>query len=582
MKLTKIPPPQKRHENAQEEQDEYRIEFTRDRSRQTEWYAYLDTTTTDEGISMRCAKFQHVATGKYLQHVTEHDDSTSIMIGDQDDSCNESSSIWLMRPVPIEESLVSEPHSPPPQASQNPQKRRSSDSIDISSSNSISWEYDSPDKRMSRRPSIETDSRCVQYFLIPKGMSNQKLSCTKSMSVESSCGLELCTATSDEDAAIWELEFTSGELCFISNPVIHNQIRCNVFGKLSLSTSFQGWEVFRFIEVGNGHVAISSWTHTRKFLSSDPDGRVFTSENRRGHWEKWQLEKTSPNGVFIISVAHPGRYLSIGRVDGEALQTTTRPNDFSLWHIDAAHCNTYFLSSITTSPNNKKQAMQVSSRRKGPFLSPHRRGWEEWKMERSPQGDVTFYSKAHEKYLGCNSQGDLHTTTYKGDWVLWEIEESPYGGIYLKSKAHHCYMSIKDGQLCTAPDSTFGESETFRMEPRLPPTISGPKLAALGLAGAVGLALTVAVPYAVVGVLEVAGVAATELSLLAGSGAILGASVMGTTAIVVKNEARGSGGLLPTSAEINDDYLMTAHRPISAWRTWSLSLPSSPQSNNDR
>ena len=158
---------------------------------------------------------------------------------------------------------------------------------------------------------------------------------------------------------------------------------------------------------------------------------------------------------------------------------------------------------------------------------------------------------------------------------MWDLEESPYGGVFLKSKAHQRTLSVSKDVLCTTQDS-FAEAETFQLEPKLPVTISGPRLAALGAAGAVGIALTVAMPYAVLGTMEAAGLAATELSILAGfsaeavagvgGGALLGVGVLGTTAAVVKDDI--DGRKLSPSTEVKGDYLIGVNRPISAWRNW--------------
>ena len=154
------------------------------------------------------------------------------------------------------------------------------------------------------------------------------------------------------------------------------------------------------------------------------------------------------------------------------------------------------------------------------------------------------------------------------------MEASPHGGIYLKSKAHQCTLSVQNEILCTTRES-FNVAETFRLEPRLPATISGPRLAALGAAGALGVALTFAMPFAILGVMEAAGLAATELSILAGisvealagagGGAVLGAGVIGTTAAVVKDSTDDRN--LSSAAEISDD-LIGICRPISAWKRW--------------
>ena len=527
--LTRIP------KSKGETLDSFRIDFTKERNRQTEWYVDLGTVTTEEGATMRSASFRHVETGKYL-HTTS--DGT---VATQDFTSNWTT--WLMEPII-------------PMGAQMPWRRSRSDSMGGSPTNGQGQFRGTPSEVMS-----------VCYALLPRGFASRKLVCNKRSTVDGG-GLELTTADTI-DSAMWELEFTSGELCFISNPVLHSQVRCNLFGQLHLSSVFQGWEVFRFIEVGYGHVVISSWTHSHKYLSSDPDGKVFTSENRLGHWEKWKLEKCE-NGVHIISVAHQDRYLAVGKEEGETLQTTTKPGDFAKWHLDAAHCNLYYLSSVGS--GNK---LQVSSRPKGPFLSKYRRDWEEWKMERTTNGDITLWSKAHDKYMGCNSHGELHMTTTKGDWSMWEMEESPHGGIFLKSKVHQRVLSVQKDVLTTTQDA-FTENETFRLEPRLPMTISGPRIAALTAAGAVGVVLTVFMPYAVLGAMETAGLAATQLTILAGfsaeavagasGGMLLGAGVLSTTAAAVKDEI-DDRNLSPT-AEVKDDYLIGVQRPISAWRTW--------------
>ncbi len=541
LRLAVVRIPKKRSEV----EDTYRLEFTKQRNRQTEWYVYLDTTTNEEGIAMRSVIFRHVETGKYLHSTAEGQVATQDFVSHW--------TTWLMEPV-----------KPLNHGREVNSIRNKSHSFNDKLNHSLSLDNDASPTHAQQRNS-SSEAMTAYYTLLPKAFAPRRLTYTTRSAIHGG-GLELTTTTAGH-AAVWELEFTSGELCFISNPVMHTQIRCNVFGQLSLSSVFQGWEVFRFIEVGYGYVVISSWTHCHKYLSSDPDGKVFTSENRLGYWEKWRLEKAE-NGVYIISVAHPGRYMTVGREGEEPLQTTTKPTDFAKWHLDAAHGNLYYLSS--TGSGNK---LQVSSRRKGPFLSEHRRDWEEWKMERTAEGDITLWSKAHEKYLGCNSNGQIHTTSTKGDWSLWEMDESPYGGIFLRSKAHQRTLAVLQDVLCTTQNSST-EAETFRLEPRLPATISGPRLAALGAAGAVGIALTVAMPYGVVGAMEAAGLGATELSILAGvsaealagGGALLGAGVLGTTAAMVKDEIDGRK-LSPTT-EVKDDYLIGVQRPISAWRQW--------------
>jgi hypothetical protein len=318
----------------------------------------------------------------------------------------------------------------------------------------------------------------------------------------------LTTGKSGE-TAIWELEFTSGELCFMSNPVMHNQIRCHPFGSLTLSSKFECQEVFRFIEVGNGQVVIASWSHAQTFyLTSDPDGNVFTSTNRLGYWERWYFEKTE-SGVYICSVAHEGRYLSIGQWEDQALHTTTQPNDYAKWHLEAAHSKIYYISSFSCSSQLVDVPYISSNRRGEPFLIKHKRDWEKWKLERTKDGYVTLFSTRHEQYLGSNSLGNVITTKKDGDWCRWEMEDSTHGGIYLKSKAYQRYLSVtKDdnaSKLCTIEEQ-YTANETWRLEPSLPFFLSTRKIATMAATGVLGIGVTVAFPYALLGVADLGAV----------------------------------------------------------------------------
>merc|ERR1712203_907939 len=96
-------------------------------------------------------------------------------------------------------------------------------------------------------------------------------------------------------------------------------------------------------------------------------------------------------------------------------------------------------------------------------------------------------------------------------------EEGQIGGVMFLSKDHLRYLAVNedDDSLVT----TNGEEETnirhfWRMDPCLPSTISGGKIAALSVAAAVGLSVAVFMPFAVLGAIEAAGATITELALL--------------------------------------------------------------------
>jgi hypothetical protein len=294
------------------------------------------------------------------------------------------------------------------------------------------------------------------------------------------------------------------------------------------------------------------------------------------------------------------------------LHTTTKTKDPKCkWHIEAAHSHVYFV----TSPCHKQQ---ISSDKHGPLLTKHHKEWEQWKIERvSPVGNgaaaaaaagsFTIYSVAHSKYLGSTSTGTVHTTSLAGKWSYWDIVESPHscgGAVCFISHAHQRQLAADDhGHLSTSfhQGGQNGEWQSWRMEPCMPSSISGSQIAALTAAGTVGLALTLVMPFAVMGAIRVVGgVTATELvgfgvtaeavaGLSGGAGALLGASVVGTTkaALTKQQQIRynnndhddknGSSSslnnnsehqLVSLSAELNEDTVSNSLRPISAWRNW--------------
>ena len=465
------------------------VTFSKERSPKQEWYLHLDFARSGcegQGARRRVLQLRHSETGQYLSS----DDKGRV-------SCSSTpspSTYWWMELA----------------------NKRTTTSTTISSPSSS--------KSLSDSTSDESSPSDGQYILMSKEHAPRELAYTTNLKGfnGSDEDFQLITCKNSGQSSTWELKFTSGELCFMSNPVMHCQLRCTAMGQLSMNNALQGWEVFRFIEVGNGDLYISSWTHYTKFLSSNSDGQVCATDmttNSLGYAERWRLEPSpSANGLYIKNVASR-RYLSVGRQASEALWTTTKPNDYALWHLDAAHSHIYYLTSLyastktaegnddfndeendtenieNTAANDYNQIsskqgvsdMHVSSSKNGPFLAKNKRKWEEWKMELTPDGDVTFFSIAHKKYLGCNSKGDVHTTTSKGAWCLWEKKESLQGGVMFLSREHLRFLAVSevDGSLCTTP----GDEETtlrhsWRMDPRLPRSISGGKIA--GMCNAAG------------------------------------------------------------------------------------------------
>ena len=164
--------------------DSHEIEFTKQRNRQNEWYFQVETFGADKDVTTRIVNFKHVLTGQYLCATKDGKVVTQ-------DSPNASTS-WLLEPVVSTRQL----------------KRQSSGS---------------PTSVINKRMNDIEPSSTTFYSLHPKAFAALKLALT-TKKVEQGGGLDLI-ATETREAAIFELEFTSGELCFISNPVTHTQIR---------------------------------------------------------------------------------------------------------------------------------------------------------------------------------------------------------------------------------------------------------------------------------------------------------------------------------------------------------------------
>lgn len=503
--------------------EEYLTTFTTEQSPTEEWYMHLDRAESDEigpGGLRYILQFRHIGTGQFLS-CEEKGKVNCISI-----PC-ESTWWWVQRvnrsdPQTTKErdplATKSDDHEPPPD----------------------------------------------HYILISKQYPNRKLSYTRNLDDTGDEYMLITTKSSSEAKSVWTLKFTSGELCFMANPVVHLQIRCNLMGSLSLTSQCNGWEVFRFIEVGNGDVHISSWVHYKRFLTSNTDGQVSTTDAEPmslGYAERWRLEvPPNGNGVYIRNVASR-RYLSVGRKRSEHLWTTTQPNDYALWHLNHPHEHIYYMTSLFTStliqPYSKEDPddVHISSSKEGPFLAMKAEKEEEWKMEVSPEGSFTFFSTLHEKYLGCNSTGDVHTTTSKGAWTLWEKEVSPDGGVMFLSKENQRYLTVaneEDSMLCTnSKDEGTDLQNCFRLDPRLPNSVSGGTGGMI--ADVMGLTLAVASPFAVLGAIE-----ASE-------------------AILPNNLDAVS---IRSSEEIIEKYNVGVHRPLSAWKFWESGYPDAEQSSD--
>mmetsp|Transcript_44630 Transcript_44630/g.72832 ORF Transcript_44630/g.72832 Transcript_44630/m.72832 type:complete len:625 (+) Transcript_44630:106-1980(+) len=400
----------------------------------------------------------------------------------------------------------------------------------------------------------------------------------------------------------WNIEFQTGELCFISNPHYDKRVKCGMSGSLEMTHNWKGWEVFRFIEAGDGDVRITSWTHKEKVLCADQEGHVLTTENLLGDWGKWRVESApdGAHGVVIKSVSH-GTYLSSC---GERLYASPQfEHKASTWHLESAHSQNYFISCAA---HDKRISTSDSS----PFTSPNRGAREEWKVgvvEMMGEDNlITLKNCTHGKFLTSNEDGFVCMADHVGPDQVWKARHSPHGGIFMISNSYNrCLACNDDGHLYTVPfEDHQGTWETWSLEPKMPHTFSKEQKKKWILTGSLIAASAMMVPLGVVGIIGAMGftaegiaagsVAAGMMSaeaIAAGGGVLAGGTVATLQSIGAvglglagTSVAMGAGAVIgATTAGIvcavageehfDADYINNGpkpseKRPFCNWRVW--------------
>jgi len=408
---------------------------------------------------------------------------------------------------------------------------------------------------------------------------------------------DVCATAKRNRDQEWRIEILTGELCFISSSEQNRRLSCHPWRGLSMSCNWKGWEVRRFIEAGNGHVRISNWTHDNKVLCSDEHGKVWTTDNLRGYWEKWEvvLAPDGYDGVVIKSVAH-GSFLQVGS-KGVPITCVGFAGPSTTWHLDAGNSRSFFLSSV-------RHDKRIGSSKDGVFSSSNRKDWEVWEIKQLQNGVVCLISRAHGKNLGSDSKGHLYVSAQLRDSEMWKLEQASDGGcVHLVSKEHHRLVSCDDGGNLSTRSGTPSASEAWSLEPRMPPTITGESMRNLAIGGSVAVASIVAAPFAIMGivgslgfaaggvasgsfaagmmsaeaiasggVIAAGGTVATLQSIgaaglgLAGTTAAMGAgAVVGASAIGISAAASGGRTSMGESTAATNSG---GNRPFCDWRSW--------------
>lgn len=380
----------------------------------------------------------------------------------------------------------------------------------------------------------------------------------------------------------WDVEFVSGELCFMSSysatissskEETAKQIRCDLMGKLSLTSDRRGWEVWRFVEMGGGKVRIVSWMHSQFCIACNHDGKVSTVGIGKAEegCDEWTVEKAPEGyeGVVIKSVACARRMLCRSDNDGGGLSTMQEfEGNCVVWQLDAAHSQVYTLASLY-----RKRSIGPF-----PYVTDNMKQSDQLVLQMiDDEGTVRLYHKSNGMYLSSNEEGEVECRALSENndtelsTELWKMKQSIDGGYTFSSKTHGGLLSYSNDQvnpkLCTATAMTDDKREVWSINPLLPRAISSGKIKTFAIGTSVAVGTTVAMPFLMAGMLAVvpaeATLAASVMAAgLTGAEAIASVGAIGVTAAIVFREDNDTIGI-----ESEHEEILTK-RPLCAWRSW--------------
>jgi len=384
---------------------------------------------------------------------------------------------------------------------------------------------------------------------------------------------------------VWTMEMLTGELCFIFSPTVKNEyIGCDVFGKIYTTKKFGGWEVWRFVEAGEGFVKISSWTHDTKYFCSDRTGQVYTIDTKHpalpGGKEKWKVLK-GPSDFHGVTIQAPstGRYLQLK--EGK-LQTTDNLEGLScVWHLSSANRNRYFLHSAYL---HKRVITNKIEPRIKKVISKDL----PWTVQYISDDTFAFYAEYHDRYLSSDDAGNVSVSPHLQDYEKWRIQESDDGSFYIISKKHDRFLKCdKNGEIhaVTKLNDLNTPSCKWYLETDMPSALSGKKILSRSIAGVAGVAAGIAVmtPIAVAsaGCVSVAGIhmfcvpawtMGTEAIFMAsGAAAAIGAGAVVSGSVYKATGAFRNGKDCPGQINLDSDNMMDEpmrNRPFCAWEMW--------------
>jgi len=180
------------------------------------------------------------------------------------------------------------------------------------------------------------------------------------------------------------------------------------------------------------------------FLKTDPNGVVGTAKEGND-WEKFRMKRLpgSKESTTFVSAAH-GTTLAFepdkNRCYGRAKTNDTVNTATCTWQIEHQSGELCFIFS----PALRKKIQcnifgQLTTNRK--YWS----GWEVWRFTEAGDGDLIISSWTHSSKVLCsNNEGKVYTTeNRRDDGVKWRVSKPQDGtGVLIQSSEHNKYLVL--------------------------------------------------------------------------------------------------------------------------------------------
>ena len=189
---------------------------------------------------------------------------------------------------------------------------------------------------------------------------------------------------------------------------------------------------------------------------------------------------------------------------------------------------------------------------------------------------IQLYNCEVKKYMGflsaegaigyCDNADDKGT-----EWIMRRTSDED-GGTVFQSRLHNLYLSY--GPEVLVGSETMGPREVWRLAPSMPRAVSSEKMKIFALGTSIAVGTSIAMPFAMAGMMVILGSVGAKVGLLAnvvalsltGAEAIASVCAIGATAYIVFRPAENS-----LTDSHNDEKAAErpwSQRPFSNWRSW--------------